>query len=337
MTVCERCQSSSSGLSFFIPSPKRFCPKCCKNLDCVPSDCPCPRCERRQTPKCRKPDTPIIMSMSEEFLKENRLRPSTELDRRPRGCPCCLANKKKCDTCIRSTKYKQMQVTSTSTLDQSDICSLASSRPRSRYSMYSSRYSMYGSLESLKRVRKSSFENFRRLSRQQRKSNEYHNLPSSAPTRSSAPGRSSKVIDDNLINDHLLRRPKTARQQKKSQMEPINDDENRRKSELKKGKKGRKSDKRESVREMTCEEKLAEIQAKLKARRRTRPRPLKALNVKSRYSYRFGKRFPGIKVGHRECITDRGLVPCNMGWLWNVPTLGIDRVRELYNFYILYS
>lgn len=82
--------------------------------------------------------------------------------------------------------------------------------------------------------------------------------------------------------------------------------------------------------ESTIEEQLALVHEKLRAKKKSRLRPLKKMNVNSRYSYCFGKKYPGIKIGHRECNAGRGLVPKNMGWLWNVPVVGINRVSILF-------
>lgn len=60
--------------------------------------------------------------------------------------------------------------------------------------------------------------------------------------------------------------------------------------------------------------------------RTARKRVSKMNKVKSRYSHCFGKKRYGFTIGHTECTKDHGLVPKNMGWLWNVPTLGINKV-----------
>uniref|UniRef100_A0A182XI89 DUF4776 domain-containing protein n=1 Tax=Anopheles quadriannulatus TaxID=34691 RepID=A0A182XI89_ANOQN len=45
------------------------------------------------------------------------------------------------------------------------------------------------------------------------------------------------------------------------------------------------------------------------------------------YSYRFGKRHPGIVVGHRTCMKRDPLVPAHMGWQWDVCPPGIGKRR----------
>ncbi|XP_053659481.1 uncharacterized protein LOC128708528 [Anopheles marshallii] len=45
------------------------------------------------------------------------------------------------------------------------------------------------------------------------------------------------------------------------------------------------------------------------------------------YSYRFGKRHPGIVVGHRTCMKQDPLVPPHMGWQWDICPPGIDKRR----------
>ncbi|XP_052890669.1 uncharacterized protein LOC128298901 [Anopheles moucheti] len=45
------------------------------------------------------------------------------------------------------------------------------------------------------------------------------------------------------------------------------------------------------------------------------------------YSYRYGKRHPGIVVGHRTCMRQDPLVPPHMGWQWDICPPGIARRR----------
>lgn len=47
---------------------------------------------------------------------------------------------------------------------------------------------------------------------------------------------------------------------------------------------------------------------------------------KRKYSYKFGKKHPGVVLGHRNCVGYGGPVPHNMGWLWNVQIPGIEKV-----------
>jgi len=56
---------------------------------------------------------------------------------------------------------------------------------------------------------------------------------------------------------------------------------------------------------------------------------------KKRYSYKFGKMHTGVVLGHKRCTVGLGLVPANMGWRWNVRTLGIDKVG-IFTFYFLW-
>uniref|UniRef100_A0A182PA65 DUF4776 domain-containing protein n=1 Tax=Anopheles epiroticus TaxID=199890 RepID=A0A182PA65_9DIPT len=45
------------------------------------------------------------------------------------------------------------------------------------------------------------------------------------------------------------------------------------------------------------------------------------------YSYRLGKRYPGIVVGHRTCMKQDPLVPAHMGWQWDLCPPGIKKRR----------
>ncbi|KAG5669735.1 hypothetical protein PVAND_000029 [Polypedilum vanderplanki] len=52
------------------------------------------------------------------------------------------------------------------------------------------------------------------------------------------------------------------------------------------------------------------------------------LEGKRKYSYKFGEKYPGLIVGHEKCKEDNCLVPKYMGWLWNVESLGMKKVRK---------
>lgn len=51
---------------------------------------------------------------------------------------------------------------------------------------------------------------------------------------------------------------------------------------------------------------------------------------KEKFSYKFGDKYPGLIVGHEKCKDKDGncIVPKYMGWLWNIETLGIKKVRK---------
>lgn len=40
---------------------------------------------------------------------------------------------------------------------------------------------------------------------------------------------------------------------------------------------------------------------------------------RSKFVYSMGNQYPGVKVGHKECVTPTFKVPPKMGWLWNIP------------------
>ncbi|KAJ8926012.1 hypothetical protein NQ315_009867 [Exocentrus adspersus] len=40
---------------------------------------------------------------------------------------------------------------------------------------------------------------------------------------------------------------------------------------------------------------------------------------RSQFVYSIGNQYPGVKVGHKECVTPMFKVPPKMGWLWNIP------------------
>jgi hypothetical protein len=44
-----------------------------------------------------------------------------------------------------------------------------------------------------------------------------------------------------------------------------------------------------------------------------------------RYSYKFGRKYPGVVIGHNHDV-EVPRVPSYMGWLWNIKTLGINKV-----------
>lgn len=44
---------------------------------------------------------------------------------------------------------------------------------------------------------------------------------------------------------------------------------------------------------------------------------------RSKFVYDTGDIYPGVKIGHRDCIKPALNVPHNMGWLWNIKPLGL--------------
>lgn len=38
-----------------------------------------------------------------------------------------------------------------------------------------------------------------------------------------------------------------------------------------------------------------------------------------KFVYNFGNMYPGVKIGHKECVSQVFNVPPKMGWLWNIP------------------
>lgn len=45
----------------------------------------------------------------------------------------------------------------------------------------------------------------------------------------------------------------------------------------------------------------------------------KGRKKRSKFVYSMGNQYPGVKVGHKECVTPTFKVPPKMGWLWNIP------------------
>lgn len=45
-------------------------------------------------------------------------------------------------------------------------------------------------------------------------------------------------------------------------------------------------------------------------------------------SNNFGYKHPGIVIGQKSCEGSNGLVPKYMGWLWNVQSLGVSKLKE---------
>ncbi|KAI4469109.1 l-asparaginase [Holotrichia oblita] len=48
---------------------------------------------------------------------------------------------------------------------------------------------------------------------------------------------------------------------------------------------------------------------------------------RSKFVYDTGDIYPGVKIGHRDCIKPALNVPHNMGWLWNIKPLGLKPRR----------
>lgn len=106
----------------------------------------------------------------------------------------------------------------------------------------------------------------------------------------------------------------------------INQQKSTRKSLTTKSKRSKRSSGGSSA-GMSCSQKLQELQSQLNKMKEKQMNKKRSKSKKcAGYSYRFGRKYPGMKIGHRECFVSRGLVPPNMGWLWNVPTLGINQV-----------
>lgn len=47
---------------------------------------------------------------------------------------------------------------------------------------------------------------------------------------------------------------------------------------------------------------------------------VKSRKWKSKYVYAIGDKYPGIQIGHKECVIPAFNVPPKMGWLWNIHT-----------------
>ncbi|KAJ9589324.1 hypothetical protein L9F63_017483 [Diploptera punctata] len=63
-------------------------------------------------------------------------------------------------------------------------------------------------------------------------------------------------------------------------------------------------------------EALVAVMAKRKKRRKCwRPPP----KNRKKYVYTWGGTYPGMKIGHRFCVDQLGLVPARMGWSWDNP------------------
>lgn len=53
------------------------------------------------------------------------------------------------------------------------------------------------------------------------------------------------------------------------------------------------------------------------------------LECDKNFSYQFGEKYPGLIIGHDKCKGGESeLVPKYMGWLWNIETVGIDKIRK---------
>lgn len=232
--------------------------------------------------------------------------PAATSGTRPRGCPCCVKNQKKCPDCINYCKnIKDKRYNSSTELD---IISQTSS--------LRSRLSMYGSLNN---ITKSYTNGSRRVvtdpytTQKKHHHNRFYGDETPTSTKDSRreldkPSSHKTGQRSSNGSDMIDRIP-----------------ERRFKDKSKRDKRSKHNSIDNYVR-MTSEERLAMLRKKLKTKRMARKKVSKRMQVKSRYSYCFGKKPPGFKIGHRECTRDQGLVPKNMGWLWNVPTLGINKV-----------
>lgn len=61
----------------------------------------------------------------------------------------------------------------------------------------------------------------------------------------------------------------------------------------------------------------------------------KEIKRKSPYVYSFGDKWPGVKIGHRECNPPRFRIPQKMGWMWKIqqPYFGC-KVKNILILYV---
>lgn len=52
-----------------------------------------------------------------------------------------------------------------------------------------------------------------------------------------------------------------------------------------------------------------------------------SIKRKTRFVYKGGKRYPGVRLGHKVCFQSTRNVPKHMGWLWTAPAEGRLKVK----------
>ncbi|XP_058451167.1 uncharacterized protein LOC131430311 isoform X2 [Malaya genurostris] len=299
----------------------RFCQRCGLNLDWIPLQAHCPKCGFKCHPKrpgspLPKADelTPSVMNswMGDFEFGDIQRRHSSALVAGGRSasldgrhCPICRLRGGKCPDCERrklpeqNGNTAQNSSTQSSTSDSEILARKAINRPKTRQSLRD-RFS-------------STPKKITKATRMAHLKKAYGEEADSKHEKSGRRSTRSSVVSLNV--EEILK--KADAHKNKIISGGIQSVELR-----KVGSRSRNST--SDTLDRGCSILSA---AQIRKNQRSLLRRIKKQNS-GKYSYRYGNRYPGISVGHRECILRGNPVPPHMGWQWNVSTPGIGRIRK---------
>ncbi|XP_065072680.1 uncharacterized protein LOC135697035 [Ochlerotatus camptorhynchus] len=301
------------GTNIFCPQSvgHRFCKRCSLNMDWLPLYSACPKCgymdpaDRPTTPYPTGPKTdPNRLDSwmgSFELPDHRRSRSSIGTIRSVsldlKSCPLCKLRGGRCPDCKKRTSLahadhpEQYCTTQSSTSDSEMLAKRVMERPKTRPSL---------------RDRFGGFP--KKIDKAARVSELFKLYGEDSTSKQEQPRRSSVV---SLNVEEILKKTDTHKRKILSGgVQSI---------EL------RKVDSKPADRANINGESLSSKQ--IRKNQRSLLQRIKKQN-RGKYSYHSGNRYPGIVIGHRECIHQGSSVPPHMGWMWNVKTLGIGKIRK---------
>ncbi|XP_058815267.1 uncharacterized protein LOC131678868 [Topomyia yanbarensis] len=298
----------------------RHCQRCGLNLDWLPLHAHCPKCgfkcqpERPASPRPKADElTPSVMNSwlgSFEFGEIQRRHSSivatgrsVSLEEKP--CPLCRLRGGRCPDCERRKSMAQQDniaqnsTNQSSTSDSEILNRKAYDRPKTRQSLRD-RFSGMP-----KKITKSA-----RMADLKKVYGE-----ETSPKQGKSSRRSTRSSLVSLNVEEILKKADTHK--RKVVSDGVQSVELR--------KVGSKSKNSTSD---TLDKGCSVISAaQIRKNQRVLLRRIRKQN-QGKYSYLYGNRYPGIVVGHRECVHRGNPVPPHMGWQWNVSTPGIGRIRK---------
>lgn len=286
----------------------RFCRRCAINMDWLPLHSACPKCgfmDHVQHPDMPPHTAPNKLNswMRDIELVDPRRRcssigsiPSVSLDLKP--CPLCQLRGGRCPDCKKRASLApncQPELNSTtqsSTSDSEVRARRAMERPRTRPSL---------------RDRFGGFP--KKIDKSTRLSDLFKVYGEDSPSKQEQPRRRSTRSSVVSLNVEEILKKSDAHKRKivSGGVQSV---------EL------RKVDSKPE--DAKCETLTSK---QIRKDQRSLVRRIKKQN-RGKYSYYYGNRYPGIVIGHRECIHHGSSVPPHMGWMWNVKTLGINKIRK---------
>ncbi|XP_021701014.1 uncharacterized protein LOC110676642 [Aedes aegypti] len=298
----------------------RFCNHCGLNMDWLPLHSGCPKCGFKNPATCHN-DAPSTLHettpnrlnswMGSLELPEPQLqRPSTgtlrstSLNEMMKPCPICRLRGGCCPDCKKRASTAQNHrdpnsTTQSSTSDSEMHPRRVMERPKTRPSLRD-RFNIFP-----KKIDKAT-----RLSDLYKAYGDKDTNPHEVSQR-----RSTKSSIVSLNVEEILKKTDTHKRKITSGgIQSV---------ELRKVQSSREADRNNK----TVEKCDSPTHAQIRKNQRSLLQRIKKQN-RGKYSYRYGQRYPGIVIGHRECIQQGRQVPPHMGWMWNVKTLGINKIRK---------